>query len=246
MPETLEKFGLGEIVFEQKVKEYKKYSLEELNEFKSRVVENIETISKILDISIDINNIDAATETISKILKELPTCPTDIIDRARETLKILSELDKKDYEIIDRLLFFQYYNIVPTTRELIGYTQSGNVRSWIHKSLRDEISEELSGKHYGIYGKNIEYKLITRTPLILFNSRYVRLNFLSENFFKLFETIIEYRKCYETNIKRLLLLNLKDLLVTLKAVNKAIEAKTERIKSYYLQTTLSRSECKIT
>jgi len=226
MPEVLEKFGLKEIVFEQKVKEYKKYSLEDLKEFRNRVIESIETITKILNISIDISNIDDSIKAISKQLIELPLCEPRIVDRARNVLKILSELNKKDYEVLDRLLFFYYYGKLPTTRELIGYTSSGNVRSWIHKSLRDEISEEISGKHYGTYGKNIEYRLVERTPLILINSRYVRLNLLSDNFFKLFETMLEYRKCYESNIKRILLLNLQDLLTTLKAVNKAIESKS--------------------
>jgi len=223
MPETLEKFGLGKIVFEQKVREYKKYSLEDLKEFRARVIENIETISKMLSISLDLSNIDRAIDSISKYLKELPICSQDIVDRARDVLRILSELDKKDYEVLDRLLFFDYYNILPTTRMLLGYTKGGNPRSWIHLSIRDEISEEISGKRYGVYGKNIEYRLVGRTPPILMNSRYVRLNFLSKNFFRLFETMVEYEKCYENNIKRLLLLDLKDLLNILKGVDKAIE-----------------------
>jgi len=221
LPETLEKFGLGKIVFEQKVKEYKKYSLEDLKTFKDRVVENIETISKMLNISLDLSNIDIAIDSVSKALNDLHICPPDIVDRAREVLRIFSELDKKDYEVLDRLLFFDYYGMLPTTRMLLGYTEGGNPRSWIHLSIRDEISDEI-GKPLRVYGKNIEYRLVERTPLILMNSRYVRLNFLSKNFFKLFETMLEYEKCYETNIKRILLLDLKDLLNILKAIDIAI------------------------
>lgn len=226
MPETLEKFGLGKIVFEERVREYKKYSLEDLKEFRARVIENIENLSKMFSISLDLSNIDRAIDSVSRVLKELPICSPEIVDRAREVLRIFSELDKKDYEVLDRLLFFDYYNILPTTRMLLGYTESGNPRSWIHQSIRDEISEEISGKHYGVYGKNIVYRLVERTPLILMNSRYVRLNFLSKNFFRLFETMVEYEKCYEANIKRILLLDLKDLLNILKAIEKAIEYKT--------------------
>jgi len=228
MPETLEKFGLGKIVFDQKVKEYKKYSLEDLKVFRSRLVENIETISKLLGISLDLTNIDGAIESVSKQLKELSVCSPDIVDRAREVLEVFRDLDDKDYDVLEKLLFFDYYGILPTTRMLLGYTGGGNPRSWIHRSIRDEISDEI-GKPLRIYGKNIEYGLVSRTPLILMNGRYVRLNFLSKNFFKLFETMLEYEKCYESNIKRILLLDLKDLLNTLKAVDKAIESKSKSV-----------------
>jgi len=178
-----------------------------------------------LSISLDLSNIDGAIEIISEQLNEIPICSQDIFDRARDVLRIFSELDKRDYDVLDRLLFFDYYGILPTTRMLLGYTEGDNPRSWIHKSIRDDISDEI-GKPLSIYRKNIEYGLVSRTPLILMNSKYVRLNFLLKNFFRLFERMIEHQKCYENNIKRLLL-DLKDLLNTLKAIDKAIESKSK-------------------
>ncbi len=188
---------------ETRRKSLAKRSLKDLESLRDGLSRAIADLAKYLNIDCNENDIkcieSSARDLSNRISKGIDL---RVVDSVKSAIDVLKDLDDKDWDIIKQLIDYTIMGSPAITRHLaVGYR---------HRALRDHITDQISGQS-GEYGKLVEYGFIERTPLVLVNHRWCRLNYLSNRLFDIAEVILKFRDTYIALRKLQLIHNLLDM-----------------------------------
>ena len=161
---------------------------------RSRLLERVEELRKILAVPCDPLGDSECLGRLQVMVRELEAdlaaLGSDICARALAALDALSELSRDDWKVVKRLL-------AVTAEGSALITRSTDI-STFSKTIRDHLSSLRSGRN-GPVGLLVELGIVERSPLVYDDrrKRYVRYNWLSPRFFKMFEDVAEAGRLYE-------------------------------------------------
>ncbi len=188
---------------ESRRKSLARRSIKDLESLRDSLLASINDLAKYLGIPCSENDVKCIESSARELSKSIAkSVDLSIVDSVKSAIDVLKDLDPKDWDIIKQLIDYTIMGSPAITRHLaIGYR---------HRALRDHITDQIS-KRVGEHGKLVEYGFIERTPLVLYDHRWVRLNYLSSKLFDIAETILKFRDTYIALRKLQLLHNLLDM-----------------------------------